>query len=268
MNGGSGYQAAYPPVVSFSGGGGSGAAAAAVLTNGVVTSINLTSPGSGYTSAPTVTLTNTDLGNYVSETVWNDSSTGGGETGGGLSTVESQPDYQQGLVIHNGNAIISSNGMRAFPDIAFDANPDTGYAIYDSYKGQGMNWFHVGGDSSTGPALSGLMAIVDQMRVHASLLPLTGNTQTLPILYSLYNDPAAYSQDFHDITSGNNNTYSAGPGYDLVTGIGSPIANNLIPAMAMLSPIRRPVVATTSFLRTAPARLNCLTTAALLRPVP
>ena len=54
---------------------------------------------------------------------------------------------------------------------------------------------------------------------------MTGYTQTLPALYSL---PSA---DFHDIVYGNNG-YAAGPGYDLVTGLGTPVANLLVPALA------------------------------------
>ena len=63
---------------------------------------------------------------------------------------------------------------------------------------------------------------------------LTGATQTLPTLYQLYNTPASYSQDFHDVTTGDgdNGTYSAGPGYDLDTGIGTPIASTLLPDLA------------------------------------
>ena len=50
-------------------------------------------------------------------------------------------------------------------------------------------------------------------------------------LYSLGSPPTAFASFFYDITQGNNFTYLAVPGYDLVTGIGSPIANTLIPAM-------------------------------------
>ena len=68
--------------------------------------------------------------------------------------------------------------------------------------------------------------------MNGGLGTLTGATQTLPMLYSLYNSPTSYSQDFHDVTAGNNGTYTAGTGYDLDTGIGTPIANQLIPALA------------------------------------
>ena len=53
----------------------------------------------------------------------------------------------------------------------------------------------------------------------------------MPALYNIYNNPTQYANDFHDITSGSNG-YSAGNGYDLVTGVGSPKANNLVPDLA------------------------------------
>ena len=83
----------------------------------------------------------------------------------------------------------------------------------------------VGGTSLSSPLWAGFIAIADQGRVLNGLAPLGGPTQTLPALYSI---PAS---DYHDITVGNN-FYNAGPGYDLVTGRGSPIANKLIPDLA------------------------------------
>jgi len=87
----------------------------------------------------------------------------------------------------------------------------------------------VGGTSVSSPCFAGLIAIGDQMRVSVGLSPMDGPTQALPLLYSL---PAA---DFHDITTGNNG-FAAGPGYDLVTGIGSPVANNLVPGLVPSTP--------------------------------
>jgi hypothetical protein len=72
---------------------------------------------------------------------------------------------------------------------------------------------------------AGLVAIADQGRTLAGLGSLDGATQTLPALYELP------QSDFNDIITGNNG-FAAGPGYDLVTGRGSPIANQLIPALA------------------------------------
>lgn len=75
------------------------------------------------------------------------------------------------------------------------------------------------------PIWAGLIAIADQGRVLAGGTPLTGYTQTLPALYSLP------SSDYHDILYGNNGD-PAGPGYDLATGLGTPIANLLVPDLA------------------------------------
>jgi hypothetical protein len=78
------------------------------------------------------------------------------------------------------------------------------------------------GTSAGAPQWAALIAIADQGRALAGQGSLDGGTQTLPDLYAL---PGSA---FHDITSGNNGGYSAGPGYDLVTGRGSPVANLVV----------------------------------------
>ena len=148
--------------------------------------------------------------NWSQETVWNNSY---GSTGGGPSAYESQPSYQTGVVTQ-------TSTKRATPDVAFDADPNTGVPIYDSYDGSSSDpWFEIGGTSLSAPCWAALIAIIDQGRALSSLASLNGPSQTLPDLYAL---PAS---DFHDITSGTNGTYSAGPGYDYDSGRGSPIAN-------------------------------------------
>jgi hypothetical protein len=67
-----------------------------------------------------------------------------------------------------------------------------------------------------------LIAIADQGRARAGLGSLDGPSQTLPILYHLP------SSAFHDIISGSNARFHAGPGYDLVTGRGSPVASQVV----------------------------------------
>ena len=106
--------------------------------------------------------------------------------------------------------------------MALDADPATGVFVLDSYFG---GYLQVGGTSLSSPMMAGLVAIADQGRVLNGLTTLDGSTQTLPLLYSLS------SANYHDITTGNNG-YPAGVGYDLASGIGSPIANNLISALA------------------------------------
>ena len=112
-------------------------------------------------------------------------------------------------------------------------------AIYDLANG---GWFQVGGTSEACPTWAGYIAIADQGRALAGGAPLTGYTQTLPALYSL-----PYT-DFNDTTVGNDSATNklfdqylygvnatnapAKPGYDTVTGLGSPKANLLVPDLA------------------------------------
>ena len=139
-------------------------------------------------------------------------------SGGGISAYESKPSYQYGLT--------QSSSMRMSPDVAFDGDKNTGAAVYDSFNGGASTpWYKVGGTSFSSPAWAGLIAIADQGRALANLGTLNGATQTLPRLYELNQG------DFHDITSGNNG-YSAGGGYDLVTGRGTPNAGSLVPHLA------------------------------------
>ena len=127
---------------------------------------------------------------------------------------------------------MQSSGWRQIPDVAFDADPNSGVAVYDSYDyGSSSPWVQVGGTSLSAPCWAGLVAIADQLRVSARAgARWTGRRRPCPILYGL---PAA---DFHDITSGSNGGFSAGAGYDMVTGLGSPVANQLVPDLAAYVP--------------------------------
>jgi hypothetical protein len=157
---------------------------------------------------------------YNSETAWGNGTKSGtlGGSGGGISQFEPEPAFQQS---------VQNTGHRTVPDVAFDADPTTGVAVYDSYdNGAATPWDQAGGTSLAAPSWAGLIAIVDQGVVAAGGTTLDGATQTLPRLYNLYQ---AKPSDFHDITSGSNGAYTAGPGYDEVTGLGSPAANSLIP---------------------------------------
>ena len=94
----------------------------------------------------------------------------------------------------------------------------------------------IGGTSLASPEWAGLMAITDEIRANHGLSSLSGSAQTLPKLYSFYNNASDYSAYFHDVTTGSNG-YQAATGYDLGTGIGTPIANSLVPALALTSSI-------------------------------
>jgi Bacterial Ig-like domain (group 3) len=166
-------------------------------------------------------LTTGTGGAWSSETAWSDS-------GGGISAHTSQPGYQNGVVTQ-------STTQRTVPDVSMDADPSGGVPVYDSYdNGASTPWVQLIGTSLATPMWAGIIAIADQGRVIDGEGTLDGPSATLPMLYALatpLSSPAGgyASGAFHDITSGSNGAYSAGPGYDLVTGIGSPIVNVLVP---------------------------------------
>jgi hypothetical protein len=150
---------------------------------------------------------------------------GGG--GGGLSSVEAEPAWQAGVVPSS----VDSTGARAIPDVAIDSGNVQQYDVFtstlaaSSVSSSAVGWLGDAGTSAAAPIWAGLIAIANQGRILAGGTPLTGNTQTLPALYSLP------STDFHDIVHGNNG-YPAGPGYDLTSGRGTPVANLLVPDLA------------------------------------
>jgi hypothetical protein len=160
---------------------------------------------------------NTD-NSYNSETGWGYYSSSVGASigsGGGVSLYEPEPAYEQG---------VQSLGMRTTPDVALVADPATGAWIADSYNLDPSNPFEVvGGTSLSAPAWAGLLAIVNQGRAAsgAAALNSTGPTDAQQALYSLP------QSDYNTVTSGSNG-YSAGAGYNLVTGLGTPVANTLV----------------------------------------
>jgi hypothetical protein len=155
----------------------------------------------------------------------NSGQTGGG--GGGLSAVESEPAWQTSVV----PAAIDPVAARALPDVSMDSGSAQEYDVFtstlsgSSVSAAAVGWLGDAGTSAASPIWAGLIAIANQGRVLAGGMPLTGNTQTLPALYAL---PSA---DYHDILYGNNGD-PAGPGYDLATGLGTPVANLLVPDLA------------------------------------
>jgi subtilase family serine protease len=159
-------------------------------------------------------------GSYGSESAWGNVNTGSGG-GGGISSYETQPSFQTGNV--NG----LSSTKRTAPDVSMLADPNTGVYIYSTWA-EGANngsYYIAGGTSLACPMWAGLVAIANQGRALNGLATLDGPSQTLPRLYQLP------SSVFHDVTSGNNG-FAAGTGYDLATGIGTPIANLLVPQLA------------------------------------
>jgi subtilase family serine protease len=165
------------------------------------------------------TLTLASNGVYVSETAWSGS-------GGGLSVVEREPLYQAQMPIPD-----DARGYRGVPDVSYNSNPATGYAVYDTvgFGGQG-GWFQVGGTSAAAPQWASLVAIANSMRVSSRKATL-GSTNTP--LYSLAK--IAMSADYHAVTHGSNGLCgvmcTAEPGYDYITGLGTPQAPALVAAL-------------------------------------
>jgi kumamolisin len=148
----------------------------------------------------------------TSEVVWNEQAINDGATGGGVSNVFPLPSWQANS---NVPAPSSSGGGRGVPDVAGDADPESGYTI--RVDGQSLV---IGGTSAVAPLWAGLVAVANQQ-----LGVQVGFIQ--PAIYA-----ASATAGFNDITQGNNGAFSAGPGWDACTGQGSPIASALIPLLA------------------------------------
>jgi subtilase family serine protease len=158
-------------------------------------------------------------GSYSSETAWSGS-------GGGLSTMEREPSFQSQFAIPD-----DPRGYRGSPDVSYNANPGTGYAIYDSVGINGYSgWFQVGGTSAGTPQWAALFAIANSLRAAARKSNLSSTDTTV---YSLAK--AAPATDFHAVTQGTNGTCgticTASAGYDYVTGLGTSQAAALINAL-------------------------------------
>lgn len=158
---------------------------------------------SPYVLACGGTKLTTNNGQIAQETVWHESADSA--TGGGVSDFFPLPDYQA-----SANVPLSLNNQfkgRGVPDVAADADPDTGYKV--RVDGQEMV---IGGTSAVAPLMAGLIALVNQQRPkHAGFIN--------PVIYA---DPSAC----RDIVSGDNKTaagnlgFAAGPGWDPCTGLG------------------------------------------------
>jgi len=150
-------------------------------------------------------------GNTItSETVWNELASNEGATGGGISDVFPLPSWQNGAGVPP-SANPSQNVGRGVPDVAGDADPSTGYVtLVDGQPDV------IGGTSAVAPLWAGLVA-----RINQSVGKPIGFVN--PLLYQA----GDASGDFDDITSGNNGAYSAGPGWDACTGLGSPVGTRI-----------------------------------------
>ncbi|HWY24838.1 MAG TPA: protease pro-enzyme activation domain-containing protein [Nevskia sp.] len=160
-------------------------------------------------------LTTTSTQAYTSESVWNTSSTEGG--GGGISTFWAIPSYQQGVVFNGASGQFSTT-KRNVPDVAMDADPATGFYVYDS-KGCG-GWCVVGGTSDGSPQWAAFWSLIGKGLANAGHSPARAGFANA-LIYPIGKNGAAYAADFHDLTTGNNNNFNAYAGYDDATGWGS-----------------------------------------------
>ncbi len=160
----------------------------------------------------------------TSEVVWNETAANEGATGGGISTVFALPSWQSGA-----NVPAAPNGFkgRGVPDVAGNADPATGYTI----RVDGQTTV-IGGTSAVAPLWAGLIAVANAANKKSA-----GFLQ--PMLYTAKGKSA-----FRDITDGNNGTYTAGPGWDACTGLGSPLGAKIVALLGgtVSTPTKKAVV--------------------------
>jgi subtilase family serine protease len=169
-------------------------------------------------------------GAWTSETAWGlpDGSPGSAfqASGGGFSHLFPRPSYQ--------NGVPGIGAMRGIPDVAADGDSVTGIAVITSNAGGGYTLSGHAGTSASAPLWAGIIALADQYaQRHLGFVN--------PAIYQIART-SQYHQAFHDVTAGNSNTvefppttitgYRAAPGWDPVTGWGSPDAQVLVPLLA------------------------------------
>jgi subtilase family serine protease len=181
-------------------------------------------------------------GNYIGETAWTEQLFGCNPpavadadincSGGGFSTLYGRPSWQRSQV--------KGGTGRGVPDISYDAGVNGGVLthcgicnlLFGIDPSDPNVFFIFGGTSAGSPQWAALAADADQMAGHR----LGDINQSL---YQLSQAQKKYAADFHDVTTGNNkvaelggNGYAAGTEWDAVTGLGTPNAANLLPALA------------------------------------
>jgi kumamolisin len=151
-------------------------------------------------------------GQIVNETVWDNLPAGGGATGGGVSNAFPLPTWQDGFGVP---APTVQGGGRGVPDVSGDADPATGYNIL--VDGENAVF---GGTSAVAPLWAALVA-----RINQQFGKPVGFLN--PQIYA----QAVEASSFHDITDGNNGSFSAAQGWDPCTGLGSPDGARLLAAL-------------------------------------
>lgn len=178
-------------------------------------------------------------GKYKSEVAWNRTVGGlaapgvphmrSAASGGGFSSVIARPNFQRFLPARLG---------RGAPDVAFSADWRRGFPVVEQQSGKAAD-FVLGGTSAAAPAWAGIVALADE---YAGRRLGTVN----PVIYAIGRNPNLYSRSFHDIAHGSNSVtlatssgsrstvggFTAHPGWDPVTGWGTPRVSVLIPVIA------------------------------------
>ena len=187
--------------------------------------------GAGTFWSATQTANGGSALSYIPETAWNDTllRNSFAATGGGASTLFPKPVWQTGPGVPNDNA-------RDVPDISFSASSNhDGYLVFTSGALAAF-----GGTSVSSPAFAGIVAMLNQYLVSKGAIQSPGLGNINPTLYRLAQSTTGI---FHDVVTGDNKLpcvqgspncvdgfvgYSAGPGYDLATGLGSADAFKLV----------------------------------------
>jgi subtilase family serine protease len=176
--------------------------------------------------------TNPTFGTYQGEIVWNELLGNTEATGGGFSQIYDEPSYQQGT--------IRGGKSRGVPDVSYNGAIQHGVLTYLDIPGIPAGMYLFGGTSAGSPQWAAITAIADQKA--------GGNLGFInSALYKIGQDKDKYALNFHDVTSGNNSAlefdsndaavtipgYAAGSGWDPATGLGSPVADQLVDALAL-----------------------------------
>jgi subtilase family serine protease len=170
----------------------------------------------------TTLVANPATGSYKGETAWNNP--GHGSSGGGFSLVFARPSYQDDVP-----GIASHRGV---PDVAADAGDATGLALINELP-SGLMMGTAAGTSAGAPFWAGLIALADQYAGR--------NLGSVDAAVYRIAESTSYHSAFHDVVKGNNTVvvagktlkgYQAGPGWNPVTGWGTPIASVLVPLLA------------------------------------
>lgn len=165
----------------------------------------------------------------------NRSESGWSGSGGGLSAYNAAPSWQATLKVTHTDGSVTAPRSRALPDVAFNADPNSGQMLFVVNLNGSSGWVIAGGTSVAAPQWAGLLAVANAVRAGAGKAAL-GNLS--PAFYRAVTGSAnLYSQNLYDVQTGKNGACrgcAAGSNYDLVTGLGTPRAAALISQLAAL----------------------------------